>query len=75
MSGVSGLGPNDVNFKIFPLLEGPVLLQPIFLKNLITPIQRNTIYVVVPFSLTHKVNFFIVLPIKIEVLSLSLETE
>ena len=33
---------NDVNFQIFSLLEGPILPQPIFLKNLGTPIQRNT---------------------------------
>ncbi len=66
---MSGLGPNDVNFRILPLLEGPILLQPIFLKNLRTPIQRNTTYVVVPFSLTHKGNFSIVLPIKSKVLS------
>ncbi len=28
------LGPNDVNFPSFPFLEGPILLQPIFQKNL-----------------------------------------
>ena len=32
------LGPNDVNFQIFPLLEGPPLLQHILRKNLRTPI-------------------------------------
>jgi len=68
-SSVSGLGPNDVNFQIFQVLEGPILLQPIFLKNLRTPFQRNTTYVVVPFSLTHKGNFSIVFPIKSKVLS------
>jgi acyl-CoA synthetase (NDP forming) len=28
------LGINDVNFQLFPLLENPVLLQPLFQKNL-----------------------------------------
>ena len=59
---MTGLGPNDVNFQIFPLFEGPILIQPIFLRNLRTPIQRNTTYVVVPFSLTHERNLPMLLP-------------
>ena len=48
-SGVSGLGPNDVNFQIFSLLESPLLPQPI--------IQPDATYFVVTLSLTHKGNF------------------
>ena len=68
-TAMPGSGPNDLNFPLFPFLEGPTLLQPIFLKNLRTPIQRNTTYVVVTLSLTHKGNFSIVLPRKSNILS------
>ncbi len=34
---------------LFPLFEDPILPQPVFLKNLRTPIQPNTTYVVVYF--------------------------
>ena len=54
---MSGLGLNNVNSPYIPALEGPVTFQPIFLKNLLTAIRSDAIYVVVALSLTHKSNF------------------
>ena len=61
---MSGLGLNNVNFLQIPALEGPITVQPIFLKNLRTATQPDTTYVVVALSLTHKSNFSILLPRK-----------
>ena len=57
------------NFPWFPFLEGPILLQPLFQKNLWTAIRPDATYVVVIFSLTHKGNFSIVFPWKNKSLS------
>ena len=52
------------------VFEGLVMFQPIFLKDLGTATYYyDTTSVVVSFSLTHKGNFPIVLPLKSNVLS------